>query len=103
MPRKNGQLPSTTGVTWLDVMQTTEEYSRLYRDFAWSFEMTENHLGAFNLLTTCWFTYDGKTMAVETSEPWRPSSGRLEAFVFRALIDNGKEIDRCVYARDKIG
>ena len=61
------------------------------------------HWHRFAQLTTLVYYRLGKHKHVcETTEPWTPSKGRLEAFVFRSIMDSTKEAEREIARLQKL-
>lgn len=86
--------PSYSGVQWLDVSMAMEDYEREYEGGYALIQLEPSGLGILKLTVKLWYMYGNEVYIVETVEGWNEASGRLQAFVYRSIIDNIKQIDR---------
>lgn len=89
--------PSYAGVQWADVSETMETFLQQQHVRDVSVALYPNGLGVFTLQITINIEVEGKKYACRTEEPWSEAKGRLQAFVYRSLIDTGNACDREIY------
>ena len=102
MGRSTSKVPGVNGVQWGDIEQAISDVRNNLLDGDVSIEMTSNGLGAFQLTTLVYYRLGKHKHVCETTEPWTPSKGRLEAFVFRSIMDTTNEAEREIARLQKL-